>query len=99
MPNKSRLLCLIPLALLLLSVSATAEYETQLRDAGSLGGIRLAGSDDPNVRKVYIVQLKAPSATDYHASLSKTAVQPGMKRPRFDKSSPIVKAYASQLLA
>jgi len=99
MPNKSRLLCLIPFALLLLSVSATAEYETQLRDAGSLGGIRLAGSDDPSIRKVYIVQLKAPSATDYHASLSKTAVKPGMKRPRFDKSSPIVKAYASQLLA
>jgi len=99
MPNNSRLLCLIPFALLLLSVSATAEYETQLRDAGSLGGIRLAGSDDPNIRKVYIVQRMAPSATDYHASLSKTAVQPGMKRPRFDKSSPIVKAYASQLLA
>ena len=88
---------LLSLVLLLLAVTAGAEYETRLRDAGSLGGIRLAGSDDPTVRKVYIVQLKAPSAADYYGSLRTFASKPGVARSRFDNSSPIIQEYAARL--
>ena len=95
-PHKLRLL---PLALLLLAASAAAEYETQLRDAGSLGGIRLAGSEDPNIRKVYIVQLKTPSASDFHGSLNKTPAHFAAKRVRFDKSLPVIEQYAARLTA
>ena len=87
------------LALLLVAVSATAEYETNLRDAGSLGGIRLADSGNPNVRKVYIVQLKSPPAADFHRSLNKAPAKPGAPRTRFDKSIPIIEQYAAQLTA
>ncbi|NIA27274.1 MAG: S8 family serine peptidase [Desulfobulbaceae bacterium] len=90
------------LASLLLSVSAFAQFETGLRDAGSLGGIRLAGSDDPNLRKVYIVQLKTPSAADFHASrfgqVSKTGA-PNQPRVRFDKASSAIQGYTATLAA
>jgi len=97
--NKLRHLRLMLLALLLVAVSATAEYETNLRDAGSLGGIRLADSENPNVRKVYIVQLKSPPAADFHRSLNKAPAKPGAPRTRFDKSIPIIEQYAAQLTA
>ena len=89
------------LAALMLSVSAAAEYETALRDAGSLGAIRLAGSDDPNTRKVYIVQLVTPSVADFHATQLRAAQQPGTKiipRVRLDKSNPMIQSYAAQLI-
>jgi len=99
MGNKLRHMRLMPLALLLLTVSATAEYETKLRDAGSLGGIRLANSENPNVRKVYIVQLKTAPAADFHRSLNKAPAKPGAPRTRFNKSIPIVEQYAARLTA
>ena len=37
---------------LLASTTALAQSDTVLRDAGSLGGIRLAGSGDENASKV-----------------------------------------------
>ena len=84
----------------LLSVSAFAQFETDLRDAGSLGAIRLAGSDDPNLRKTYIVQLKAPSAADFHAlRFGPTAKlsAPGQPRVRFDKASSAIQTYTTRL--
>ena len=63
---------LLPLAVLLLSLNSQAEYESELRDAGSLGAIRLAGTEDPDVRKVYIVQLQSPSAAGHYAALAST---------------------------
>lgn len=87
--------------MLLLAGNATAGYESQLRDAGSIGGIRLAGSEDPAVRKVYIVQLKAPSAALQFAKLRTAAAKPGAPlaaRARFDKSAPAIQSYAAQLV-
>ncbi|NIL93917.1 MAG: S8 family serine peptidase [Woeseiaceae bacterium] len=71
-----------------------------LRDAGSLGGIRLAGSEDETASKVYIVQLAMPSAAEYHASLLTTAVKAGSQtagRTKLDKTSPAMQGYAAQL--
>ena len=99
MGNKLRHLRLIPLALLLVAAIATAEYETKLRDAGSLGGIRLANSENPDVSKVYIVQLKTAPAADFHRSLNKAPAKPGAPRTRFNKSIPIVEQYAARLTA
>jgi len=84
----------------LFSVSVFAQFETDLRDAGSLGAIRLAGSEDPNQRKVYIVQLKAPSAADFHAlrlgpTLKLSAT--GQPRVHLDKASPAIQSYTARL--
>ena len=88
------------LSALLFPALVTAEFESELRDAGSLGGIRLAGSEDPAASKVYIVQLKAPAAADYHAALVTAATKlrgTGVARPRFDKSSPLIETYTERL--
>ena len=53
--------------LLLLAGTAGADVESDLRHAGSLGGIRLAESEEPAARKVYIVQLSAPPAAVFNA--------------------------------
>jgi subtilisin family serine protease len=85
---------------LLVPLAAGAQYESELRDAGSLGAIRLANSEDPAARKVYIVQLAMPSAAQYHASLVAAAAKPGpraMSRVRFDKASPAIQSYTSRL--
>ena len=90
----------ILLLTLLVPFSVSAQNESELRDAGSLGAIRLAGSEDPNTRKVYIVQLAMPSAADYHASLLTAAAKPGAKavsRVRFDKASPVIQSYTARL--
>ncbi|HSG59339.1 MAG TPA: S8 family serine peptidase [Woeseiaceae bacterium] len=87
---------------ILLAAAAGAEYESALRDAGSLGGIRLAGSEDPAVSKVYIVQLETPSAADYHANLQAGIAKKGpfgAGRVRLDKSNPLIENYAEQLKA
>ena len=85
---------------LLLPLAATAQYESELRDAGSLGAIRLAGTEDATVRKVYIVQLAMPSAAQYHAALVTAASKPGVQaqsRVRFDKTSSAIQGYTSRL--
>jgi len=86
--------------ILLIPLGVSAQNESELRDAGSLGAIRLAGSEDPSTRKVYIVQLAMPSAADYHASLLTAAAKPGSKtasRVRFDKASPVIQSYTARL--
>jgi len=91
---------LFPLLVMLLAGSVSAEYETQLRDAGSLGGIRLAGAEDQSARKVYIVQLTTPSVVDYHAKLVSKATA-GVQKPartRFNKTDAVVQSYAEALL-
>jgi len=88
------------LLMLLIPLGVSAQNESELRDAGSLGAIRLAGSEDPSSRKVYIVQLAMPSAADYHASLLTAAARPGAKaasRVRFDKASPVIQSYTARL--
>jgi subtilisin family serine protease len=87
------------LIVLLLPVIAAAQNESVLRDAGSLGAIRLAGSEDETVRKVYIVQLAEPSAAQYHAA-QLNAAQPGLRtvpRVRLDKSNAAIESYTARL--
>ncbi len=89
----------LALVLLLVSVDAAAEYESRLRDAGSLGAIRLAGTEDPAARKVYIVQLAQPGAAAFQAVQLKGAQKAlaGAPRARFDKASPAVQGYTAKL--
>ena len=56
--------------------AVAAEDESNLQHAGSLGGIRLADSEEEQARKVYIVQLKEPSAANYHAKTRALARRP-----------------------
>jgi subtilisin family serine protease len=95
--KRSRLLLFLSL---LVSTGAAADYESRLRDAGSLGGIRLAGTEDPNISKVYIVQLQTPSAADYHASTVSAALKvapPAVRKVRFDKENAAIQDYAARL--
>jgi subtilisin family serine protease len=95
-----KLMRLMLLAVVLLSLSTHAEYQSRLRDAGSLGGIRLAGSEDPSTRKVYIVQLATPSAADYHARLVKAASKSASQkapRIRFNKANAAIQSYVDGL--
>lgn len=87
---------------MLIAVSAAAEYESRLHDAVSPGAIRLAGSEDPHARKTYIVQLRMPSAAEYHAELLSSASKQGMSKSphaRFDKSSPVIQNYTAKIAA
>ena len=91
---------LLLLFTLLVSIGASADYESRLRDAGSLGGIRLAGSEDPNLRKVYIVQLSSPAAAGHHAKQQRVASKVGVQslpRARFDKTRPEIQSYVAKL--
>ncbi len=90
------------LVLTLSAASAGASMDSPLRDAGIARGLQLAGVADPDARKVYIVQLQAPSAAEYHATLHKPAAAPTAAkavRPRLDKASPAIATYADKLSA
>jgi subtilisin family serine protease len=87
----------LPICLLLVVAAANADVESKLQHAGSLGGIRLAGSDEPAAQKVYIVQLKEPSAAGYAAKSTPRASKGGSTGARFDKTRPDIQAYAAQL--
>ncbi len=81
---------LLPGVLLLV---ATAQADSVLRDAGDLP-LQLA--EDEDQAKVYIVQLREPSAAEHFAKSSSKAAR-GDKRLRFDKNSSAMKAYADRL--
>ena len=86
----------------LAAVSAQAANDSPLRDAGIARGLQLAGVDDPDARKVYIVQLRSPSAAVYHSTLYKPAAAVTAQktaRTRFDKASPAIASYAEKLRA
>ena len=72
-------------ALLSFSVNGLAQPESVLRDASKMA-VRLAGNDNPEQTKVYIVQLRTPPAVDKHVPYTK-----------FDKNKPSVKAHAARL--
>ncbi len=94
--NRASLLC----GLLLTWTAVSAQNESAIKGVGNL---RLTGADDPATTKVYIVQLRSPSAAEYHASLTKTFAASSspafgsMQRPRFDKNSAAIQAYAAML--
>ncbi len=78
------------LGLLLLCGASAAQTQSSLRDAGAIP-LSLAGNEDPSETRVYIVQLRGPSAAVHHASLAKASFQraaPGKQHSRLDKSQP-----------
>ena len=93
---------LIALYLLLTPLMAFAEKESALHDAGIAKGLQLAGVDDPEARKVFIVQMREPSAAEFQSTLRRTtATLSTQKQPRvrFDKNNAAVQSYAEQLRA
>ena len=90
---------------LLLSLYAAGVFasgNSPLRDAGIARGLQLAGVEDPAVRKVYIVQLRAPSVAEFHSTLHKTAAPAPVQKPfrtRFDKATPAIATYSDTLRA
>ena len=88
------------LSVLLMSAVAVAQQESALRDAGSLP---LGGDEDLSTPRVYIVQLRSPSAAEHHAALSaqlftsKSAPDDSAPRPRFEKDNAVIQAYAATL--
>lgn len=86
-------------SLLLLSAAGMARTESSLRDIGAVP-LRLAGDQNPAATRVYIVQLRQPSAAEYYAGLLKQNPRPtsGDKtRSRFDKTNPALQSYTRQL--
>ncbi|MBT8092960.1 MAG: S8 family serine peptidase [Gammaproteobacteria bacterium] len=85
--------------LMLLSPVIGAQEKSALRDVGTVP-LSLAGAEDPQASKVFIVQLKSPSAAEHVAAMSKpTAVAFPSDKPaaRVAMNSAAVKDYASRL--
>ena len=82
---------------------AGADHESRLRDGGPATGFRLAGTEGANSEsKVYIVQLKSPSASEYHvSSATRAAGKPGpgklLSFPRFDKNNAAIQSHLQRL--
>ncbi len=73
--------------LLFLSTGGLAQDRSVLRDAGPVP-LQLLGDEDQEQTKVYIVQLRSPSAAERQATLART---------KFDKNSPNVKAWVAEI--
>lgn len=94
------------LCTILLAGSASADNESRLREGGSPAAIRLAGSQDAgNLSKVYIVQLRSPSAAEFHAASALRVPGAGKPSPgrlaagaRFDKNSAAVQSHVERLV-
>jgi subtilisin family serine protease len=80
--------------------SALSDHETRLREGGNAASIQLAGSEDPGTpSKVYIVQLRSPSAAQHFASLAGSFAGKVSSAPArsFDKNSAAVRSYTAEL--
>jgi subtilisin family serine protease len=94
---------LIILTGFLACASATAEVGSRLSDAGPAYGIRLAGTDERGgVPKVYIVQLRSPSAAEHFTSLyprqsGKISATVQGSPAAFSKNAAGVESYAQRL--
>ena len=90
---------LIFLSSLLLAGTALADNESRLREIGNASSIRLAGTDDSGAgSKVYIVQLRTPSAAEQFASFNKTLTGVTLSAPQsFDKHNAAVQSYTAEL--
>lgn len=80
------------------SVNVGAQQEPAVK---SVENMHLTSAQDPAATKVYIVQLRSPSAAEHHASLAKayaaTTKSSGAPRLRFDKNSASIQAYTAKL--
>lgn len=89
--NRALLIC----GLLLTAFEVGAQHPSAIKSADNL---QLGGAEDPATSKVYIVQLRAPSAAEHHASLSKNfSSVAGAPRPRLQKNNAAIRAYTDEL--
>jgi len=82
-----------------ISAGSLAQEESVLRDAGAIP-VQLAGGENQDQAKVYIVQLRSPSAAERQATMTRKFVAAPMAlkpRARFDKNSPSVKAWVAEI--
>lgn len=85
---------------MLLAGTAWPASETRLRESGSTSSILLAGTDDSGAgSKVYIVQLRTPSAAERFASFNKTTTGRTLSTApaSFDKFNAAVQSYTVEL--
>ena len=75
--------------LMSISVGGWAQTESALRDAGDVS-LQLAGEDTAEQSRVYIVQLRSPSAAERQAALT-------VARTKFDRNSVSAKAWVADI--
>lgn len=87
--------------LLLLPHVVYPQYESAITSGG---GSQIGSAQDESEVRVYIVQLRAPSAADYHATLTQklaptTFAAPGQEQTRvkLEKGSAAMQSYAARL--
>ena len=91
---------LLILSCLLLAGTALADNETRLREIGNASNLRLAIADDSGAgSKVYIVQLRTPSAAEQFSSFNTAFASKSMDAPpaSFDKHNSAVQSYTAEL--
>jgi subtilisin family serine protease len=85
--------------------ATAADYESRLRDGGPATLMRLAGTEEASSKtKVYIVQLRTPSASEHHVASAMSAAgkpRPGtsMSLPSFNKNSAAIQSHMQRLAA
>ncbi|MEE8244982.1 MAG: S8 family serine peptidase, partial [Pseudomonadales bacterium] len=87
-------------AVLLAPTAALSDADSPLTSAGRAGSLRLAETENPAVRKTYIVQMVAPPAAVQLAAVRLSTAKPaatGTSRQRFDKNNATVRSYTAQL--
>ena len=91
---------LLILSTLLIASTAWTDNESRLREIGSTSGVRLAatgGSSAPG--KVYIVQLRTPSAAEQFARFDNALARKTLDAApaSFDKNNAAVQSYTAEL--
>ena len=82
----------------MVSFGALAKQESNLAEGGNRDVVQLTGTADTDASKVYIVQLRTPSAAEYHASFSSGVTRSGSgQRTRFDKTNVAIQNYSQKL--
>ena len=84
---------------LLVSAQVQADDRTRIREIPAPPGMQLVGGEDNATSKVYIVQLKSPSAADVYAASKATVSgkRSGSAPAAFDKTSAAVQTHARRL--
>ncbi len=85
--------------MLLSAAAAIGEETSPLVDAGPGYGLRVASEGDPDVPKIYIVQLREPATVDVasRTAAATLSADPDARRPRFDRRSAFAQSYAQKL--
>ena len=86
------------LCLLLPALNTSAQDEPAIRSADNM---LLSGAEDPATSKVFIVQLRSPSAAEYYASATikraPSRINSAKSAPRFEKNNAAIQSYAARL--